>query len=123
MPAIGLDIIDITRIDKGIKRFGQKYIRRILGPVEQSLLESRLDRAQFVAGRFAAKEAIIKALGQFLKKRPTLQSLQVINDPTGQPEFSLPDEVKTVLEGYQVMVSISHEKQMAAAMVVILEEK
>lgn len=121
MPAIGLDIIDITRIDKGIKRFGQKYIRRILGPAEQALLKSRLDQAQFVAGRFAAKEAMVKALGAFLKVRPPLQSLQVINSPSGQPEFDLPDELKGLLDGYQVLVSISHEKTMAVAMVVITE--
>lgn len=121
MPAIGLDIIDVTRIDKGIKRFGQKYIRRILGPAEQSLLESRLDISQFVAGRFAAKEAMVKALGAFLKDRPPFQSLQVINSPTGQPEFALPDELKRVLDGYQVLVSISHEKKMAVAIVIITE--
>ena len=123
MPAIGLDIIDVTRIDKGIKRFGDKFVRRILGPEELNLLNTRLDKAQFVAGRFAAKEAIVKALGQFLGKRPALQSLQILNDKTGQPSFSLPDEVADVLRGYQVLVSITHEKKMAAAMVVISEEK
>ena len=123
MPAIGLDIIDVTRIDKSIKRFGDKFVRRILGPEELNLLNTRLDKAQFVAGRFAAKEAIVKALGQFLGKRPALQSLQILNDKTGQPSFSLPDEVADVLRGYQVLVSITHEKKMAAAMVVISEEK
>ena len=123
MPAIGLDIIDVTRIDKGIKRFGQKYIRRILGPAEQTLLKSRRDKSQFVAGRFAAKEAMVKALGAFLKIRPPLQSLQVINNQAGQPEFELPDELKRLLDGYQVLVSISHEKRMAVAMVVITEAR
>ena len=123
MPAIGLDIIDVTRIDKGIKRFGDKYIKRILGPEELTLLETRRDKPQFVAGRFAAKEALVKALGQFLKKRPALQSLQILNDHTGQPSFNLPVEVAKVLQGYQVLVSITHEKKMAAAMVVISEEK
>ena len=123
MPTIGLDIIDVTRIDKGIKRFGDKYIKRILGPEELILLETRRDKPQFVAGRFAAKEALVKALGQFLKKRPALQSLQILNDHTGQPSFNLPVEVAKVLQGYQVLVSITHEKKMAAAMVVISEEK
>ncbi len=123
MKSIGIDIVDVSRIANGINRFGERYIKRILGPQEIALLEKRHDKAQFLAGRFAAKEAIVKALGRFLKDRPPLQALQIINDPTGQPEAALPEAVQVILTGHTLMISITHEKNNAAAVAVILEDR
>jgi len=122
MRSIGLDIIEIARIDKGIKRFEDKYLKKILGPEEISLLKSRRDRAQFVAGRFAAKEALIKALGAFIKKRPPFPELQVVYNRDNLPVFSLPAYLSDQLDGHAIMLSITHEKKMAAAVVVISED-
>jgi len=120
--AVGLDIVATERIHKALNRFGDRFARRILGAEEWSIYTRRRDRAQFVAGRFAAKEAIIKALGRFLTQRPAFGQIQVVNDAGGQPEVVLPEEVLRKLTGHRCLVSITHEKTNSAAVAVIVEE-
>ncbi len=121
--SIGLDIVDGERILKDLNRFGDRFARRILGPHELEVFFSRKNRHEFLAGRFAAKEAVVKALGKFTDRRPALSAIEVVNDATGQPELLLPPEVRRCLTGHTCMVSISHEKKVAAAVVVIMEDK
>jgi holo-[acyl-carrier protein] synthase len=121
--SIGLDIVDTERILKDLNRFGERFTGRILGPRELEIFSTRKNRPEFLAGRFACKEAVIKALGRFLSFRPRLTSIEIINDATGQPELVLPASVCEKLSGHRWMVSISHEKRVAAAVAVILEEK
>lgn len=120
--AIGLDIVEVERIRKDIEQYGDKFINRILNKKELESYDKRFDKDLFLAGRFAAKEAIIKALGKFLNDRPPYTDLQVLNDNTGQPYFKLPDEILQKLKNAVILLSISHEKNYAAAMVVISED-
>lgn len=120
--AIGLDIVEVERIRKDIAQYGDKFINRILSEKEQESYDKRFDKDLFLAGRFAAKEAIIKALGKFLTDRPPYTDLQVLNDNTGQPYFKLTDEILQKLKKTVILLSISHEKNYAAAMVVISED-
>lgn len=121
--SIGLDIVEVSRIQKDIDRYGDKFINRILGEVEREKFDTRVDKAQFLSGRFAAKEAIIKALGAFFTERPDYSDLQIVNDKSGQPEFRIPDNLKEKLSGIYCMISISHETNYAAAVAVFAEEK
>jgi len=120
--AIGLDIVEVERIRKDIAQYGDKFINRILSEKEIESYDKRFDKDLFLAGRFAAKEAIIKALGKFLTDRPPYTDLQVLNDNTGQPYFKLTDEILQKLKKTVILLSISHEKNYAAAMVVISED-
>ena len=120
--AIGLDIVEVERIRKDIAQYGDKFINRILSEKEIESYDKRFDKDLFLAGRFAAKEAIIKALGKFLTDRPPYTDLQVLNDNTGQPYFKLTDEILLKLKKTVILLSISHEKNYAAAMVVISED-
>lgn len=120
--AIGLDIVEVERIRKDIAQYGDKFINRILSEKELESYDKRFDKDLFLAGRFAAKEAIIKALGKFLTDRPPYTDLQVLNDNTGQPYFKLTDEILQKLKKTVILLSISHEKNYAAAMVVISED-
>ena len=120
--AIGLDIVEFERIRKDIAQYGDKFINRILSEKELESYDKRFDKDLFLAGRFAAKEAIIKALGKFLTDRPPYTDLQVLNDNTGQPYFKLTDEILQKLKKTVILLSISHEKNYAAAMVVISED-
>ena len=61
--AVGIDITEVARIRRLLERYGDRFIAHVLGDDERKLLAQRTDRAQFVAGRFAAKEAAVKALG------------------------------------------------------------
>jgi len=120
--SIGVDILETERVRRAVARFGERFLHRILGDKEIDVYNRRVDRHLFLAGRFAGKEAVIKALGKYLKQRPSFSDLQIINDSTGQPHLSLSDPLRTRLEGLDIMVSISHDRKYAVAMAVITEK-
>lgn len=119
--SVGLDIVEIARIEQDLKRFGERFVNRILSEKERSQYDKRNDRTLFLAGRFAAKEAVVKALGYYLSERPPLHQLEIVNDASGRPELVLLDDVKAKLRGARCLLSITHERNYAAA-VAIFEE-
>jgi len=119
--AIGIDIVETTRIAKALSTYGDRFLKRILGPDELELFERRADRIQFLAGRFAAKEAVVKALGRYLSRRPALASLQIVYDDSGNPELLLPLDLQGQLARVRCLVSISHSRSSAVAMAVLTE--
>ncbi len=121
--SIGIDIVDCERIKKLLEKYPDRFVKKILAPAELTLFESRVDRIQFLAGRLAVKEAIIKALGRYLTDRPALNSLEISYDKNGQPELLLPENIKSQLRHVHALVSISHEKSSAVGMAVFTEEK
>jgi holo-[acyl-carrier protein] synthase len=86
---IGSDLIDITRIDHAIERFGERFIRRVFTDVERRKSEARANRAASFARRFAAKEACAKALGTGMSKGVFWRDMGVVNMPGGQPTMAL----------------------------------
>ncbi|WP_064091068.1 holo-ACP synthase [Rossellomorea aquimaris] len=112
---IGLDIIEITRIQKIVER-QPKFINRILTLKEQEAL-SRLTqqrRVEYIAGRFAAKEAFSKANGTGIGEELSFLDIEISKDQNGKPYFSKPTGLKAHL-------SITHSKEFAAAQVIIEE--
>ncbi len=120
--SIGIDLIDIARVRRILREHGERFLDHLLGDRERELIAARHDKEQFLAGRFAAKEAAIKALGKYLTKRPAFHALQVVPDTNGQPQLLWSDELAPKLSHLQSLVSISHERNYAIA-VVILSEK
>jgi holo-[acyl-carrier protein] synthase len=120
--SVGIDLAETERIRKLMERYGDRFLRRLLGPQEFELYRGRHDRHQFVSGRFAAKEAAIKALGRFLTVRPPLHEIQIVNDNTGQPELLWPGHLDARLHEVQAQVSIAHERSHAVAVVVLWEK-
>lgn len=121
--SIGVDILETDRIRNSVARFGERFLRRILGDKEIEIYRRRVDKPAFLAGRFACKEAVIKALGKYLTDRPPLTQIQILNDATGQPHVSFPDDLKARLKGLDILVSISHDRKYAVAMTVITERE
>ena len=121
--SIGIDITEIARIERLLDRYGDRFLGRILGPDEQVIISSRRDSTTFVAGRFAAKEAVIKALGEYLTDRPPLSSLQILNYQSGRPYLKLPDALAAKLAGIRILVSLSHERNYAVGMAICMEKK
>lgn len=121
--AIGLDIVEISRIRRLLGIYPDKLCNRLLGPIEMEEYKKRPDGAVFLAGRFAAKEAVIKGLGAYLENRPAYRDIQIINDRSGQPGLLLPDEIQTKLGSAVCLVSITHERSHAAAVAVFSEER
>ncbi|KAA3635295.1 MAG: holo-[acyl-carrier-protein] synthase [Calditrichaeota bacterium] len=118
----GLDIVEISRIEKNIESHGDRFIDKILSTREKELYSKRVDKKQYLAGRFAAKEAVIKALGVYLKDKPMLPEIEIVNSETGQPELCLAEKYIPQLNNAVCFISISHEKSVAAAMAIFSEE-
>ncbi|WP_028401274.1 holo-ACP synthase [Ectobacillus panaciterrae] len=108
----GIDIIELERIEKLMEQ--QKFIDRILTEREQEAA-FRLHgqrKVEFVAGRFAAKEAYSKAAGTGIGKEVSFLDLEILNDERGKPVLTAP-------VSHIVHVSISHSKQFAVAQVIL----
>ena len=86
---LGSDLVDITRIEKSITRFGDRFIDRIFTPVERAKSDGRATRAASYAKRFAAKEACSKALGTGFDGKMRWRDIGVVNLPSGQPTLAL----------------------------------
>lgn len=108
---IGTDIVELSRISKVNKE--DKLARRILSAEELSKYSEMVNDArknEFLAGRFAVKEAYSKALGSGIGKQISFREINCINDPNGKP---------SLLNEPGAHVSISHSKEYAVAMVVL----
>lgn len=121
--SIGIDIAEIARLERLVDKYGSRFVERILGPEELAVYSSRRDAVAYLAGRFAGKEAMVKALGEYLTVRPSLSGLQILNDNGGRPYVKLPPDVEGQLGSARILVSISHETNYAVGMAIITEDK
>lgn len=116
----GIDIVQVERIDKIYARFGEKFLNHILTPLELPFVPRR--PAAFLASRFAAKEACVKALGTGFMHGITPKSISVRKAESGQPALALHDyaHIRAMRLGMRAsFLSISHEKGLAIAMVIL----
>jgi holo-[acyl-carrier protein] synthase len=121
MIGIGTDIVEVERIKQKVdKPLG--FREKVFSPLEIEICEQKGNlKYQSYAGRFAAKEALIKALGvNFIDEYP-LNTIQILNHENGKPYFDFTDLILQTMQNnnWQVALSISHTSQYATAMVVI----
>lgn len=123
---IGSDIVNINRIEKTINKFGNKFINRCFSKVEILKSESRLNKVESYAKRFAAKEAFSKALGTGFSQGVFLKDISVENNKLGKPMLKLNGNAKKILKQlvprnkYPIVnLTITDENQLAYAMVII----
>lgn len=117
--SIGIDIVDIERISSLMGRYGKRFINRILSEKEKAILTEKPNKAGFLAGRFAAKEAAIKALGEYIGNRPAFQRMSVLPDVEGRPRLTFDRDLAAKMNSTTALVSISHERTHAVAVVLI----
>lgn len=117
--SVGIDLIEIKRIKDALRRWGDKFLHRFLGEEERILYHQRQNKIQFVAGRFAAKEAVIKSLGAFFDSGIHMKDIQILNDLYGKPYVHLEDAVRERIIDKEVKISITHERKMAAAVAIL----
>ena len=121
MQALGVDIVTVERIAALIERHGSRFLQRCFRP-DEIKVASRPGRAgsQAIAARWAAKEACIKAFGAKGKKVP-YRDIEVVRSPGGEPSLKfhgLALELHHGLGNPAVLLSLSHERETAVAMVV-----
>jgi holo-[acyl-carrier protein] synthase len=119
---IGTDIVEVARIEASIQQFGDDFAKRILAESELASYSESHIKARFLAKRFAAKEAFSKALGTGLRAPATFQNIAVSHDDLGKPLLVLAPDLQVLLKSKnitQMHISISDEKNLAAAFVVL----
>lgn len=119
---IGSDIARIERFARAMQRHGPRFALRILGPDEHAAWLQKAQPAAFLAKRFAAKEAFVKALGLGLREGMQWCDIQVINDALGKPHFLLSGEADRLMKVAGVTAShitLSDEADYAVAFVVL----
>jgi holo-[acyl-carrier protein] synthase len=123
---IGSDITDVQRIAKVIERHGDRFLERIFTSTERARAETRKNRVETYAKRFAAKEACAKALGTGVRSGVWWRDMGVVNLPSGRPTIELTGSALRRLQdltpkGYEARIdlTITDEGAMAQAFVVI----
>ena len=121
---IGIDIIEVARIEASYERFGERFLNRILHPKEISYCLSHKAPGPFLAARFAAKEAISKAFGTGIGAQLGWQDMEVGRKESGEPFVILHEAGQKLMQSRgarAVLISLSHTQAHASA-VAILEK-
>jgi holo-[acyl-carrier protein] synthase len=119
---IGIDIVDVSRIDRLLREYGDQFAQRVLATAERPAFAASSRPVWFLASRFAAKEALSKALGTGLRYPVTLHAISVSSDGVGKPAFGFHGPLPDYLASRGVArhhLSLSHEKGIACAVVVL----
>jgi holo-[acyl-carrier protein] synthase len=115
---IGTDIIECLRIAQMIERHGELFINRVYTKHEIQYCQSRKLATQHFAGRWAAKEAILKALGTGWRRGISWRDIEVRNEPGGRPTVAMRGGARDVVEQLgitEMLISISHCRSHATA--------
>jgi len=122
---IGTDIVNIKRMEKSLKRYGNKFKNNIFSKNEIIYCETKKNPGAFYAKRFAAKEALSKALGTGIRKNIKFKNIEIRNDSYGKPFILLKGAVNDYLKKkikskkYNIHLSLSDDKPWAHATVII----
>ncbi len=114
----GIDVVEIPRLAELLKRHGERFVQRVFTPVEREYCRGKKRELEHLAGRFAAKEAVLKVLGTGWAGKISWQDVEVTNAPGGQPQVALTGESAAVAERMgirRILISISHTGDWAAA--------
>src|SRR5487761_2357138 len=115
---IGTDIVEIGRVVELLARFGDRFARRILSEEEWAEYGANPSPAHFLAKRFAAKEALSKAMGTGLRYPVSFGKIAVVKDNLGKPGFRFHGELEAFMHECEITnhhLSISDEKSVACA--------
>lgn len=119
---IGIDICEILRVKRLYEKYNHSFLKKILTEKEIQDFYERNESLSFLAGRFAAKESIVKALGTGFTGGISFQDFTVFNDKYGAPKLDVMNsalEIKEAKNINQIHLSISHEKNYAVASVIL----
>jgi holo-[acyl-carrier protein] synthase len=119
---IGVDIVDVTRIQAMLDRYGERFLRRVYTETESAYAMRGANRAERLAGRFAVKEAVMKALGTGKSQGILWRDVETIRGRLGKPDVRLHGQAVKWLKirGFgAVHASISHDGGKAMAFVII----
>lgn len=118
----GIDIVEVSRVEAAIARFGRRFLERVFTEAEIRYCESKANRMERYAARFAAKEAGMKALGTGWSGGVTWRGLEVSREPGGRPTLALRGRAAqhaARLGVKRISLSVSHIATQAVAQVIL----
>ncbi len=119
---LGIDFVDLARVRRVVERHGERFFERILTEREQAYCRRFRDPVPHAAARFAAKEAVLKALGTGLAKGIRWLDVEVVRDEEGAPSVELAGraaEIARARSAERVQLSISHDHGAAIAIAIL----
>lgn len=120
---IGIDIIEIDRIKDSIDKFGDSFLHKIYTEKEINYCNSKSNKYQHFAARFAAKEAVYKAFETGWEKSSTWQGIEITNEPNGMPVVKLNEKLASFLsDGKNLKISLSHSRDYVACVAIIYKD-
>ncbi|MBU9889366.1 MAG: holo-ACP synthase [Candidatus Omnitrophica bacterium] len=119
----GIDLVKVDRMERTVRRSGKVFLDRTFSREEQAYCRSKRHCHEHYAARFAAKQALLKAVRQPPATWRRLSGIEVRRLPTGKPYLELSDEARRrcrVSAGTQIELSLAHEREYAIATVVVV---
>lgn len=123
---IGVDVVEVDRVDALLARYGDRFLRRVFTDAEAEYAKKSVRQAERLAGRFAVKEAVMKAFGTGKSQGILWRDVETIRGALGKPEVRLygnADKYLKTINGNTIHVSISHDAGKAMAFVIIEGER
>ena len=123
--AHGIDLVSLKRISSMVKKHEEHFLARVYTEKEIAYAGSNKKRIERLAGRFAAKEAVLKLIGTGLRGKMSWKDIEVVNDDLGRPVVAISGEVKAVADKHgieQITISITHTADLAMASAVAFAE-
>ena len=119
---VGIDLVEIERIETAYKKFGAKFLERLLTPEEATYCLSHKNPGPYIAARFAAKEAVSKAFGTGIGRSIGWKNIEVRHKESGQPYISFNGkamELFTTVKANVIHLSLSHTNSNAVAVAIL----
>lgn len=118
----GIDLVEISRIEQSVERFGKRFLNRVYTPAEQAYCLRKRNSAESLAARFAAKEAGAKALGTGISHGVSWLEIEVVREPSGRPTIRFHGRAAEIAQRMgvgHVALSITHTSALSMASVVV----
>ena len=122
--AHGIDLVDFGRIEQMLEKYPERFLNRVFTATEQADADKQKNRIEKLAGRFAAKEAVMKLIGTGWRDGIAWTDIEVVNNPLGGPEVTITGKVKQLADEKgieQITLSITHTANFAIASAVALQ--
>lgn len=117
---LGIDIIEIDRIKKSVDEYGKQFLSKVYTPSELKYCLGKKNKYQHLAARFAAKEAIYKAISTSIGGEVGWQDIEIFNEPNGMPAVKLKGHLKKFLTADKnLKISMSHSRDYVACVAIV----
>lgn len=121
LDGLGIDLVEVGRIKRAHERWGERFLNRVFTADERAYCMKKALPEQSLAARFAAKEAVLKAIGTGLSGGTRWTEVEVVNRKSGKPEVRLGERITRRIGNRKILLTISHTRELAIAQAILLE--